>query len=73
MLYIVSPEGASMAEAEVENFVFLFSRTQENAFLDAFSKKFVFVPQIFCSAEKWRNHGPPGPQLRGPWSTCHVI
>ena len=34
-------------DAGGENFVFWFSRAQEYAFLDAFSKLFVFVPQIF--------------------------
>ena len=71
VLYLVSPEGASMVDAGGENFVFLFSRTQEKAFLDTFSKKFVSVPQIFfCSAKTWRSHGlPPPPQLRGPCCT----
>ena len=46
------------------DFVFWFSRTQENAFLEAFSKN--FVPHMFfCSAEKWRSHGPPTPPPRG--------
>ena len=30
--------------AGVENFVFCFSRTQENSFLDTLSNDFVFVP-----------------------------
>ena len=41
------------------NFVFGFSRTQENAFLDAFLKNFVFMPQMFlCAAQKWKGMGP---------------
>ena len=35
-----------------ENFVFWFSRTQENATLDAFSKNFVFAPQMFFIQQK---------------------
>ena len=51
-----------MVGAGWENFVLWFSGTQENTFLDAFSKNFVFVPQmLFCSAEKWIGHGPPPP------------
>ena len=51
-----------MVDARGENFVFWFSRTQENAFLDEFSKNFVFEPHtLLCSAEEWRGHGPPGP------------
>ena len=33
-----------MVDAGGENFAFRFSRTQENAFLGAFSKSFAFVP-----------------------------
>ena len=44
-----------------------FARTQENSFLDGISKNFPFVPQMyFCSAEKWRGHGPTAPWLCGP-------
>ena len=42
---------------------FWFSRTQENAFLEAISKNFVFIPHVFCSAEKWRGHGSPPPPV----------
>ena len=68
MLYIVSPGGTSKVDAGGENFVFGFSRTRENAFLDGFSKNFVFfATNIFCLAEKWRGHGPPGlPGCVGP-------
>ena len=61
MLYKVSPGGASMWPPEGK-FRILFSRTRENAFLDTFSKTFVFLPQmLFSSAEKWQGHGPTGP------------
>ena len=40
--YLVSPGGASIVGAEEENYVFWSSRTQENAILDALSKKFCF-------------------------------
>ena len=47
MLYLVPPGGASIVDAGGENIMFWFLRTQENIFLDAFSKNFDFVPQIF--------------------------
>ena len=51
-----------MVDSGGGNCVFYFSRTQESAFLDTFSKNFVFVPQMpFYLAEKWRGHGPPAP------------
>ena len=57
-----------MMDARGENLAFWFSRAQENAFLDAFSKEFVFVPQMFFVL--YRNGGAivyaPAPQLRGP-------
>ena len=57
-----------MVDMGKENFVFRLSRTQESAFLDTFSRNFVFVPHsFFCSAEKLRSHGPTSPPwLRGP-------
>ena len=42
MSYVVSPGGASMVDVRRYNFVIWFSRTRENAFLNAFSKNFVF-------------------------------
>ena len=55
MLYLVSPGGVFIMDAGRGNFVLRFTRTQENAFLDAFLKNFVFMSQIyFCSAEEWR-------------------
>ena len=47
VLCLVSHGGASMVDAGREDFIFLFCRTQENVFLDTFSKNFVFVPQMF--------------------------
>ena len=35
-----------MVDGGRENFEFWFSRTQENAFRDMFSKNLVFVPQM---------------------------
>ena len=52
MLYFVSFEGTSMGNAERENFVLQFSRTQENAFLDKLSKIFDSLPQTFLFARK---------------------
>ena len=53
VLYLVFPRGAPLVDAGGENFVYLFARTQENAFLDTFSKNFAFVPQLsFCSTKK---------------------
>ena len=44
------------------NFVFWFYKTQENAFIDGFSKNFVLYHKFFFSSvEKWRGHGPPSP------------
>ena len=48
-----------MVDAGRESFVFWFFRTQENAFLDAFSKNFVFVPQIFFVQQKVEGRPPP--------------
>ena len=56
-----------MVDVGGENFVFWFSRTQENAFLDTFSKNFVSGPQMFFAQQK--NGGAmahPAPRLRGP-------
>ena len=56
-----------MVDAGGNNFAFWFSRTQEDAFLDTFSKNFVFVPQMFsCSAEQWRHPSPLPPGCVGP-------
>ena len=41
-----------MVDAGEENFLLSISRTQQNAFLDAFSKNFVFVPHIFFVQQK---------------------
>ena len=48
-----------MVDAEGENFVSWFSRAEDNAFLSTCLKNFVFVSHVFCSAERWRGHGPP--------------
>ena len=57
-----------MMVARGENLVFWFSRAQENAFLDAFSKEFVFVPQMFFVL--YRSGGAivyaPAPSCVGP-------
>ena len=60
MLYIASPGGTSMVDARWENFVFRFSRTQEDAFLEAFSKNFASRPQSFLLSRKVEGHGLPG-------------
>ena len=52
MLYLVSPGGTSVVDTGGKNFIFWFSRTQENAFLDAFSKGFDFVAQRFSVQQK---------------------
>ena len=57
MLYIISPEGAPMVDTGGENFFSWFSRTQENAFLYAYSKKFVFCHTCFLFSRK----------VEGPW------
>ena len=44
MIYLVSPEGASMVDAGGENFVFLFSRAEKNVLLDVLLKNFDFMP-----------------------------
>ena len=64
-LYFVSPGGASMVDAGRENVVFWFSRTQEHAFLDAFSKNFTFLPEIFFVQQKSEGAmaHPPRPRL----------
>ena len=41
-----------MVDAGWENFVFRFSRTQENAFLEVFSKNFASRPQSFLLSRK---------------------
>ena len=52
-----------MEDAECENFVFWFSRTQENAFLDAFSNSFVPGPHMFFAQQK----------MKGPWPTRPLV
>ena len=54
ILYFVSAGEAAMVDAGGENLIFLFSMTQENAFLEVFSKNFVFAPQIFFVQQKSR-------------------
>ena len=69
MLYLVPPGGASMVDAGGEYFIFWLSRAQENVFLDAFSKNFVFASQMFfCSAEKWMGNCPPAPLRLVVWA-----
>ena len=46
-------------DAEGENFIFWLSRTQESAFLDAFSKNLFLCHASFLFSRK----------LEGPWST----
>ena len=41
-----------MVDTTVENFVFWFSRTQENAFIYVFLQEFAFVPQMFFVHQK---------------------
>ena len=53
-----------MVDAGGENFVFWFSRTQENAFLDTFTKNFAFVPQMFFVQQKSGGAMPPPPVRR---------
>ena len=48
-----------MVHAGGENFVFLFSRTQENAFLVASSKNLFLCHKFFLWSRK----------VEGPWST----
>ena len=56
-----------MVDAGGNNFVFWFSRTRENAFLDAFSKNFVFLPQmLFVQQKSGGSKAHPAPWLRGP-------
>ena len=57
VLYLVSPRGSSVVDAGGKNFVFWFSKTQENAFLDAFSKNFVLCRKRFWFIRK----------VEGPW------
>ena len=47
ILNLVSPGGASTVDAGGENFILWFSRTQQYTFLDAYSKDFIYVPQMF--------------------------
>ena len=50
-----------MVDVGGENFVFWFYRTQEHVFLDAFSKKLVFVQQmVFLFSRKVEESWPPG-------------
>ena len=56
-----------MVDVRGENFVFWFSRTQENAFLDAFLRNYVFVPQMFFVQQKSEGAmAHPASQLCGP-------
>ena len=57
-----------MVDAGGEYFIFWLSRAQENVFLDAFSKNFVFVSQMFFVQQKsgWAIVHPPPLRLRGP-------
>ena len=48
-----------MVDAGEEHFIFWLPRTQENAFLDAFSKKFVLVLHVFLFSRK----------VEGSWPT----
>ena len=79
MLYIVSPGSVSMADVGGETSVFWFSRIQENAFLDPFSKNFVFVPQTFFIQQKSGGamaHSVPGcvgPALCNPIAAFNFI
>ena len=41
-----------MVDAAGENFIFWFSRTQENAFIYVFLQEFAFVPQMFFVHQK---------------------
>ena len=52
-----------MADAGGKNFVFWFSRTQENASLDTFSKNFVLCHQCFLFSRK----------VEGPWPTRLLV
>ena len=61
VVYLASPGGSSMVDAGGENFVFWFSRTEENAILDMFSKNFAFVPRIFLLSRKEEGAWPPRP------------
>ena len=65
MLLFVSPGGASIMDAGGENYVFWFSRTEEkDAFLDAFSKNFDFVPQMFFLFSR---------KVEVPWPTQNPV
>ena len=55
-----------MVDAGWGNFVFLFSRTQENAFLDAFSRKCVSVPQMYFVQQRSGGAIAPIPGCLGP-------
>ena len=67
LLYLASPETLPCWLPEGK-FRIWFSRKQENACPGTFLR---FCKVIFCTAEKWGGHGPPGPlRLRGSCSAA---
>ena len=69
VLYFVSPRGAFMMDApEGKNFVFWFSRTQKNVFLDMFAKILFLCHKCYLYSRKMERPWPLRPlRLRGPW------
>ena len=67
MLYFVSHGSISKVDARGEIFVFLFSRTQENSFLDTFSENFLCHKCFFVRQKDGGAMSPPGlPSCVGP-------
>ena len=71
--YLISIIVTSMVDTGGKNFVFWFSRIQENATLVRFSKSFVFMPQFFLQQKSEGTMVHLAPRLCGPCITYEIF